>query len=211
MPVTNAPAKTRPASGGRVRRTIAAPIQRGPRVVLRRRRRLLVGGAIAAVVIGAGIAYAVFRSPADGAGSVQEFPIQGRTHIQRGQAHPAYNSTPPTSGWHYADQVASPGVHAEPVPNEVQVHNLEHGEIMVQYDCPTGCPEMVAELERIVRSFPRKVVLAPYPGLGRRIALSSWGRLAYLEGADEGAIRGFIRAYKDKGPEYFPDEPMAVP
>ena len=71
-----------------------------------------------------------------------------------------------TSGWHYADQVASPGIHAEPVPNEVQVHNLEHGEVMVQYDCPLGCPDTVAALERIVRSYPKKVILAPYPGIG---------------------------------------------
>ena len=146
-----------------------------------------------------------------GAGDIQEFPIQGRTHIQRGQSHPAYNSTPPTSGWHYADQVASPGVHAEAIPNEVQVHNLEHGEVMVQYDCPTGCPDTVAELERIVKTYPRKVVLAPYPGLGRPISLTSWGRLTYLDTPDEATIRAFVKAYKDKGPEYFPDEPMATP
>jgi hypothetical protein len=62
-----------------------------------------------------------------------------------------------------------------------------------------------------VRSYPKKVILAPYPGIGKAIALTSWGRLIYLDTPDEQAIRAFVKAYKDKGPEYFPDEPMASP
>jgi hypothetical protein len=170
----------------------------------------LGGGAALIAVIAASVLWAL--QPASvGFGVLQEFPIQGRTHIQRAQNHPAYNSTPPTSGWHYGDQVASHGIHAEPVPNEVQVHNLEHGEIMVQYDCPSGCPDTLAALERIVKSYPKKVILAPYPGMGKPIALTSWGRLKYLNTPDETAIRAFIAAYKDKGPEFFPDEPMGNP
>ena len=47
--------------------------------------------------------------------------------------------------------------------------------------------------------------MAPYPGIGRRIALTSWGKLAYLDAVDEAFIRRFIAENKDKGPEVFPD------
>ncbi len=200
------------ATSARLGREASLASQRDAR--LRSRRRRLVtywafGGATLIAIVGLVVWVSTPQSTA--IGELQDFPIQGRTHIQRGQNHPAYNSVPPTSGWHYADQVATAGVHVDPIPNEVQAHNLEHGEVMVQYDCPTGCPEMVSALERIVRTYPRKVVLAPYPGIGRPIALTSWGRLKYLDRPDEAAIRSFVAAFKDKGPEVFPDEPMATP
>ena len=174
----------------------------------RRRRQLMWGGlAIAGVVALGALGWWLFGPTNEP--RVQSIPIQGQTHIQREQAHPPYNSVPPTSGWHYGDQVAPPGISREPIPNEVQVHNLEHGEIMVQYDCPEGCPEIVSKLEAIVRSYPKKVILAPYPGLfdhaQQRIALTAWGKLVYIDDVDEAFIRKFIRNHKDKAPEFFPD------
>lgn len=168
------------------------------------RRLLIWGGAAAGTALALGLLVYWLVSPGS-TGAVQTFAIQGQLHIARGQTHPPYNSTPPTSGWHYADAVAPPGVHTQPIPNEVQVHNLEHGEVMVQYDCPEACPETVTALEAIVRTYPKKVLLAPYPGIGRRIALTSWGKLAYLDRVDEPFIRGFIAQNKDKAPEFFPD------
>ena len=211
--MTTSPAATKPRpTSARARQEASLASQRDARLRAERNRRYgYIGGGVALIGLVGMLSFWAMQPSAVGVGDLQEFPIQGRTHIQRGQSHPAYNSTPPTSGWHYADQVASPGVHAEAVPNEVQVHNLEHGEVMVQYDCPTGCPDTVAALERIVKTYPKKVVLAPYPGLGRPISLTSWGRLTYLDTPDEATIRAFIKAYKDKGPEFFPDEPMATP
>ncbi|HEX2186008.1 MAG TPA: DUF3105 domain-containing protein [Chloroflexota bacterium] len=171
----------------------------------RQRRRLLWGGVLLLALLGLGALIYWLVTPDQG---VQSFPIQGRMHINRGAPHPPYNSKPPTSGWHYADAVAPPGVSEQPIPDEVQVHNLEHGEVMIQYDCPggrSGCPEMVAQLEAIVRTYPKKVILAPYPGIGQPIALTAWGKLAYLKEVDEAFIRDFIARYKDKGPEFFPD------
>lgn len=180
----------------RARRTLEARSRR-------RRQAIWIGGALAGVAAIALLAWWLI-SPG-GRSDIQTFPIQGAVHVPRGQTHPPYNSTPPTSGWHYADAVAPPGITASPIPNEVQVHNLEHGEIMIQYDCPSGCPETVAALEAIVRTYPKKVVLAPYPGIGRPIALTSWGKLAYLDRVDEAFIRRFIAEQKNKGPEVFPD------
>ena len=199
-------------SSARARQEAALAAQREARRRETQRTRILWGGVITSVaVLLAALVYWLAVPASAAPGALQEFPIQGRTHIQRGQAHPEYNSKPPTSGWHYADQVASPGVHVDPIPNEVQVHNLEHGEIMVQYDCPTDCKEMVAALEAIVRTYPKKVLLAPYPGTGHPITLTSWGRVKYLEAVDEAVIRKYIADFKDKGPEVFPDEPMVKP
>ena len=53
-----------------------------------------------------------------------------------------YNSEPPTSGPHLP-YIAPWGIHTRPIPNELQVHNLEDGGVMVQYNCE--CPELVGE------------------------------------------------------------------
>jgi hypothetical protein len=173
----------------------------------KQRRQLIMGAAIVAGVAAlAALGWWLF-GPTNGP-KVQTFPIQGQVHVPRTQSHPDYNSKPPTSGWHWGDAVAPPGISRDPIPNEMQVHNLEHGEIMVQYDCPNGCPEIVSALEAIVKTYPKKVVLAPYPGIaesGHPIALTSWGKLVYLDKVDEPFIRNYIARNKDKGPEVFPD------
>jgi hypothetical protein len=187
------------------REALLADRQRQERAAAQRRRLIWVGAAALAVAGLVALGWWLF-GPDDS--RIQTFPIQGAQHIQRGESHPPYNSVPPTSGWHYGDAVAPPGVSSQPILDEVQVHNLEHGEIMVQYHCDPACPDVVSKLEAIVRSYPKKVILAPYPALsqtGHRIALTSWGRLAYLDDVDEPFIRNYIARFKDKGPEYFPD------
>lgn len=173
----------------------------------RRRRLIWVGAVVASIAALGALGWWLFGPTNEP--KVQSIPNQGQTHIQRNTQHPPYNSVPPTSGWHYGDAVAPPGISRDPILNEIQVHNLEHGEVMVQYDCPEGCPEVIAKLEAIVRSYPKKVVLAPYPGLfdeaKQRIALTAWTKLVYLNDVDEAYIRKFIRNNKDKAPEFFPD------
>jgi len=136
----------------------------------------------------------------------EQFPDQGRTHIKRGDAHVAYNSVPPTSGPHWDDWPPY-GVHNQQLPDEWQVHHLEHGGIMVQYQCPDGCPELVDQLKAIVGRYKNKVILAPYdaPRLPHRIALTAWTRLDSFDDFDEARIVDFIDAYLNRGPEQFMD------
>jgi hypothetical protein len=170
----------------------------------RRRRRLLWAGLGALAVVGLGLLVFWLARPETGP-RAQSVVIQGQQHITRGASHPPYNTKPPTSGWHYGDAVAPWGVSTAPIPDEVQVHNLEHGGIMIQYDCPGGCPDVVAKLEEIVRSYRSKVILAPYEGIGRPIAVTAWGKIAFLDEVNEPFIRRFIAENKDKGPERVPD------
>lgn len=106
-----------------------------------------------------------------------------------------YNSAPPTSGPHY-EQLARWGIHAEPVPNELQVHNLEDGGVMVQYNCVEVCPDLVEQLAGIVARYDEQVILAPYPEMDSRIALTAWQRIDTLETVDEERIVEFIDAYR---------------
>jgi hypothetical protein len=54
----------------------------------------------------------------------------------------------------------------------------------------------VDKLTQIVRRFETQVVLAPYPGMPTRIALTAWTRLDAFDAFDEARIVRFIRAYR---------------
>lgn len=120
-------------------------------------------------------------------------PIMPKYHLSRGESPPPYNTEPPTSGPH-TPYLASWGIHREPIPKEVQVHNLEDGGVLVQYRCPEGCPDLVEKLEAIVKRFD-KAVLAPYPGMEKKIALTAWGVIDKFDDFDEKRIIGFIKAH----------------
>jgi Protein of unknown function (DUF3105) len=166
---------------------------RGPSRSVRRRRRTIIG--IVAAVIAAGVVgYFAYQSAANLPGT--SFSDQGNLHIQtEAEPHVPYNSDPPTSGPHLP-YVAPWGVHTTPIVKELQVHNLEDGGVVVQYHCPAGCPELVDKLAEIVKRYDRQVVLAPYPGLKTRIALTAWTRLDAFDEFDEARIVRFISTYR---------------
>jgi hypothetical protein len=164
-----------------------------PRRLRRERRRWATGAAVAGAVVAAVIVgYFAYRAQADLPG--QKFPSQGNLHVQSvTDPHEPYNSTPPTSGPHLP-YIAPWGVHTKPIANELQVHNLEDGGVMVQYNCE--CPELVDKLAALVRRHDRFVVLAPYPTMTSRIALTAWTRLETLDDFDAARIERFIKAYR---------------
>ena len=130
----------------------------------------------------------------DGPG--ERYDSQGSTHIPRGESHGAYNSVPATSGWHYND-LSSParwGVYDEPVEDEVLIHNLEHAGVVIHYNCPEGCDEMVEQIEGIVKR-ATKVILTPNPDIGTKIALTAWTFLEELDEFSEERIDAFILAH----------------
>jgi len=191
----------------RQRREAQLETRRRLEAAQRRRQQIIWGGGITLAVIAFAALVWWLVHPVGGPG-VQSPPLQGAVHIQHGASHPPYDSKPPTSGWHYADQVAGWGVTTNTWPDELQVHALEHGGVIVSYDtaaCPNGCSDLVSQLERIVRDYPSKVILQPYPGVGHPIALTAWGKLAYLDNEDEAYVRNFIAQFKNKGPEQVPD------
>jgi len=156
-----------------------------------RRRWQAVGLTVVLVVVGV-VGYFAYRAAANLPGTA--VADQGNRHIQSASdPHEPYNTTPPTSGPHLP-YIAPWGVHTRPIPPELQVHNLEDGGVLVQYSC--DCPELVDRLRAIVQKYDRFVILAPYPTMPHRIALTAWTRIDTLEDFDEGRIRRFIEAYR---------------
>lgn len=157
-------------------------------------RRGWVMGLSAAVAVAVVVGYFAYRAGADLPGT--RLDDQGNAHIQmEGEAHPPYNSDPPTSGAHLP-YIAPWGIHTAPIARELQVHNLEDGGVMVQYRCDSPCPDLAAKLAEIVKRYETQVILAPYPGMRPRIALTAWTRLDAFDDFDEARIVRFIRAYR---------------
>ena len=83
-------------------------------------------------------------------------PTLGNQHLPSGETlHVPYNTRPPTSGPHLPS-IARWGLHTQPIPHELQVHNLEDGGVLVQYNC-RDCAALIATLEAIVSRCSDKV------------------------------------------------------
>jgi hypothetical protein len=144
------------------------------------------------------------------------YPSQGHTHLDPGTPDDfVYNSNPPTSGPHreiFTDTFVSPS----PLPSWVQVHLLEHGNVLLQYSCK--CPEIISGLTTIAMSYDSKlippdhlqptaqdvqgaeeqgtaVIVAPYPKMKSKIALTAWTRLAAMNIPDQAKIASFINSF----------------
>ena len=142
---------------------------------------------LVAIVVG----YFAYRAQANLPGV--QMPDQGNLHISSTDSpHVPYNSDPPTSGPHLP-YIAPWGIHTRPIDRELQVHNLEDGGVVVQYNCE--CPDIVAKLKGIVQRYDKHVILAPYPGMKTKIALTAWTRIDTMEELDEARVRRFIDAY----------------
>ncbi len=131
---------------------------------------------------------------ADEAKPGEHVRIMGVYHLTGTNAAPAYNSVPPTSGPHLP-QIARWGVHSEAIPDEMQVHNLEDGGVMVQYN-GLVTDETISRLEQVVRDYGKHVTLAPYPDMDSPIALTAWGRIDKLDTFDRDRILRFIDTYE---------------
>ena len=135
-------------------------------------------------------------------------PDIGHDHVPNG-TRVTYPAHPPTSGTHWP-QWADWGVHEAPVPEEMFVHNLEHGGVVILYRCPGACPDVVRELEATFRALPPskyghvKVIVSPNDRIRTRFALLAWTRLDEFDAFDRDRVLRFVRAYQDRGPEDVP-------
>lgn len=162
------------------------------------RQRIIVGTIV--VVIIAGLVWLVWKNGTNKSGIA--FADQGRNHIAIGAAHPEYNSNPPTSGWHYEEWERDWGIQTEPVPYEMQVHNLEHGGIIVHYNPNTITnPEELNTLFTELQKKNKKMLLVSNETIETTYALTAWTKLDTFDVYDAERIRAFVKAYYDKGPE----------
>jgi hypothetical protein len=131
-------------------------------------------------------------------GSPGQFvPSLGNRHVGPSEVGlTTYNSDPPTSGPHLPS-LAHWGIHESPIPKELQIHNLEDGGVVVQYNCPATSQECGALKERLAQVVRRydHIILASYPGMSHKIALTAWSRIDKFNEFDERRIVRFIDAY----------------
>jgi hypothetical protein len=220
----SAPNRTRPVN----RNAPAAPGQRRSsarhhaREVQRQRalreKRIRLGLWIAGgvLILGAVVTFVVMQAQGLPGRGVP-LMVNAQSHIEKGASHPTYNSTPPTSGphWNIGGEAPVPwGIYKEQIPDEAQIHNLEHGGIMIQYNC-RDCPDLQQQIEDFytrwwpehrIPMFPgsSKIVVAPYYTMSSRIALTAWGRMETMDTWDEQKAAAFIEAWRNKAPEQVP-------
>ena len=163
-----------------------------------RRRKIVIWSSIAGVVAVV-VAFLALQSQPEELAGVESFAAQGRDHLEEGESPPAYNSDPPTSGDHAAS-TAQCGIHTEPVPDVLQVHNLEHGAIVIQYQPDLPAEEIVA-LENFARTKDSHILVAPRMGLGDSVVVTSWTRMLRLDKADIPVIDLYYDEYVFSGPE----------
>lgn len=186
-------------------------------------------------------------------------PLPGEQTLQDGRKHVTeseqkFKFNPPTSGDHDAAWITK-GFYEEPRPDGALVHSLEHGYVIVWYDCdkkvtgysgqgivrttyaheeatPTAAPDSAAgmtggsagiatkhfedmpqsfsdgscdslknELKSLYEGDQHKLIIMPRVGLDKRVVLTAWGRTWKLDSVDKVAIKQFIEAFRDNGPE----------
>ena len=156
------------------------------------RRRTWIIGSISVVATVLILAYFLLAQDQPGT----KFADQGNTHLEAEPTNYIWNSRPPTSGPH-RESITAWGIYTEPVAEWVQVHNLEDGGVILHYNCPQGCPDVVEQLTDIVeRNGEDRLILHPYPNMDSRIAVTAWTRMITMEDVDVDAIQEFIDAYK---------------
>jgi hypothetical protein len=126
--------------------------------------------------------------------------------IDFAESHPAYKSTPATSGWHYGppNAPAAWGVHAGFVSDEVLLQNLVQGGVGLHYSCPDGCPDVVAAFTELAGQYD-KIVVSPYDGLNFKIAITAWTFIDEMDELDLDRVNIFVRAHhnSERAPEYY--------
>ena len=137
-------------------------------------------------------------------------PIEGHQHVA--VCSPVtYGSNPPSSGNHYPIWAAYK-TYGAPIPRGFAVHDLEHGAIVVTYNCADGCAADVAAIAAWADALPddhacvatpikRRLVIAPDPLLDVKFAAAAWGATLRAPCFDAAAFTDFYRSHIGQGPE----------
>lgn len=136
-------------------------------------------------------------------------PDEGQNHIPEGEPG-TYSHYPPSSGEHYP-KVLQWDYYDVDLPLEYYVHNLEHGGIVVLYNCPAACPDTVATLGEFIDQAPPedvfgevKVLIGANKQIESKVVALAWGYELDLPEADLALLLDFYRRHVNQGPELAP-------
>jgi hypothetical protein len=159
------------------------------------------------------IAFAAYSGPAPGTLVADEGTP---SHIDPSTVWP-YKNYPPTSGPHYGQPNGpAPWQTIDTQLSEgTFIHNLEHGGIVILYNCGSGsdCSSLKSSIDDYVQNRvpadPQfgayKVIAAPYTrNMSHKVALLAWHYIQWLDAFDQNAITKFYEAHVNQGPEKVP-------
>jgi hypothetical protein len=118
-----------------------------------------------------------------------------------------YDDSPPASGDHNSCW-SQWGIFTESVLPENWLHNLEHGGVVVLYNCPEGCSEEQSSLEEWAKTLAvGRVVLTPYSDMDWQFAIVAWQHRLLLQCLDLEAMQAFYDANVGRAPENIIEPP----
>lgn len=130
----------------------------------------------------------------------KEFKEQSASpHLKPEDPAPDYNSNPPTSGLHLG-QTAPWGTSEEKIDDRSTVHNLEHGGIVVHYK-DLSEEDANALVDFVEDTYEDGVIAQPNDEIESSVAMAAWGHSRSCKSYSEKAVRDFIKARCNKGPE----------
>jgi hypothetical protein len=145
----------------------------------------------------------------EGAPTEYAVPDEGAFHIEFPETA-TYEHYPPSSGLHYG-RILEWGLYDEEVPPEFWVHNLEHGGIVVLYNCSDDCAEVEVALEELLATAPPeevfnevKIVVSPNSQIESPVVALAWGYQLDLQSPDLEVLLDFYARHVNQGPELAP-------
>jgi len=208
----------------------------------RHRTQLLVAGSVvvAALVIGflyvgatqKAYACSTLVDPAGPTAAPSGSPRLGQQERDMGNSHipvgtvQRYTYCPPASGNHYSATGRGPVTARYYAPDEGTepqgwLHNLEHGALVVLYNCSGGCPDdaTLQKFKTFVSSFPASPicklpagrvgpVVARFDDMKTKYAALVWDRLLMLDTLDTDQ---FLAFFASEGERSNPEKQCAAP
>ncbi|KKU27707.1 MAG: hypothetical protein UX80_C0030G0008 [Candidatus Amesbacteria bacterium GW2011_GWA2_47_11b] len=190
--------------------------------------KFVVYGLIALLLLLAGVGWWLVNGGASLPG--EAVADQGREHWEHAKLDEfEYNSNPPTSGPHDPDWIR-PGIYGEAQDKYKLIHSLEHGYIIVHYNCglqisnfefliskveaheddgvatESGTFKADCALALVLADWAKKMelkklIVQPNPTIDKPIIFVAWDRILKMDSWDDKLAERFVRAFRNKGPE----------
>jgi hypothetical protein len=140
-------------------------------------------------------------------------PLLPAVHVPIGTTI-QWDSNPPSSGPHYPIWAAYQA-YTSPVPRGYYVHDLEHGAIVLLYNCDdAACPDVAAALQSVSDAIPDdplcaaagqgvrvRTVITPDPLIDAPVAAAAWGWVYRAQCVDLPTLTAFALQHYAQGPE----------
>jgi hypothetical protein len=143
---------------------------------------------------------------------IDAVPIAESPHVPDGTPI-VYASNPPSSGPHYGTWANFQEL-THPVDDGYLVHSMEHGAVVLFYECQgAACEPLLGALRAVREAVPAdplcdpairsRVILAPRAANDVPVAAAAWGHVYRADCVDAESLTSFIVEHYAKAPENF--------